>query len=369
MGLFDPLKGYLAPRLAAAEARKLQEIAEEKSPAVLQHEYDSARRALLGDFASTPASACQACMANAKATRRRERLELVNRALVSCPAHAKAASRLRGDMDEVEHMRCAQHVYLANAPQLPDDLRTAAPPGFLKPSDEELTSLGLDDKMLNPVNSNFRAAVYKKDPAVWGENPRPPYTLAFRGSTPELEDWQNNFAQDANRASSYYERAVRIGNQLALSRADVHIVGHSQGGGLASAAQGGSGLTASTYNAAGLHPETVARYLQDINHMAAEAHKIAAIRVEGEVLTKIQENLIGSRGLSMLANDAVGIKRDLPAPTDAAEFAALVRDGKQVKGETHDGYLHGMDQVIAAMEKQKAADEAALKNCLNGENR
>src|SRR5690242_10938473 len=49
-----------------------------------------------------------------------------------------------------------------------------------------------------------------------------------------------------------------------------------------SAAQGGSGLSASTYNAAGLHPNTVQRYSQDPLHRSAEPEKITAIRLDGE---------------------------------------------------------------------------------------
>lgn len=360
MGLNDTIKSYLAPDLAAAQAEKLQQAQQAKTPAMIQHEYDRARRALLADFASTPATACQSCIANAKAARRKERMELVNRAIVTCPGHGASARRLRADMDEVENMRCAQHVYLANDPNAPPELRQQMPPGFLKPTPDELSAMGLNEKMLNPPGSNFRAAVYKKDPAVWGDNPKPPFVVAFRGSTPELEDWQNNFAQDANQESSYYQRAVRIGNRLARHGVKIHFVGHSMGGGLASAAQGGSGLTASTYNAAGLHPRTVARYSQDAAHRAAEAAKINALRVEGEVLTQTQE----SGGLSLLANEAVGIKRKLQPATTATELAQLKSQGKVAKDTKLATHLHGMDEVITAMEQQKSADEAALKSCL-----
>lgn len=362
MGLNDTLKSYLAPSLAAAQAKKLQKAQQAKTPAMIQHEYDSARRALLADFASTPATACQRCIANAKAARRQERMELVNRAIVTCPEHGASARRLRADMDEVENMRCAHHVYLANDPNAPPELRQQMPPGFLQPTPGELSAMGLNEKMLNPPDSNFRAAAFKKDPAVWGNNPKPPFVVAFRGSTPALEDWQNNFAQDANQESSYYRNAVEIGNKLARLDVNVHFVGHSLGGGLASAAQGGSGLTASTYNAAGLHPETVARYSQDAAHQAAEAAKINALRVEGEVLTQTQEN----GGLSLLANQAVGIKRKLQAATTATGLEQLKSQGKVARDTDLATHRHGMDEVIAAMEQQKSADEAALKSCLAG---
>ena len=68
--------------------------------------------------------------------------------------------------------------------------------------------------MLTPDDTAFRAAVYKKDPLVWGENAKPAYEVVFRGSTLAKEDWVNNFAQNANQESSYYQRAVDIGNKI-----------------------------------------------------------------------------------------------------------------------------------------------------------
>lgn len=360
MGLSDPIKGAVAPWLAEKQSRKLQEGTARKTDAMRQQDYDVARQSMLGEFSSEPYSNCQACMANAKAARRKERLDLTKRALATCPEHEAEASRLRQDMDEVENMRCAKHVYLANDPNAPAELRDNPPPGFRKATEDDLAKMGLDDEMLAPPGSNFRAAVYMKDPAVWGENPKPAAVVAFRGSTPAKNDWDNNFAQDANREAPYYSNAVQIGNKLAKNNADAHIVGHSLGGGLASAAQGGSGLTASTYNSAGLHPNTVARYSQDTQHMAAEANKITAIRVEGEVLTKTQES--GLTG--MLANQAVGTKRDLAPSHDEAYLEGLKKAGKADAQDDYATYLHGMDEVIDSTEKQKREDEAGLKDCI-----
>jgi hypothetical protein len=290
-------------------------------------------------------------------------MELVNTALESCPDCLVEAQRLRGNMDEVENMRCAKHVYIANDGNAPAELRDNPPPGFIKATEAQLKSMQLSQKMLEPRGSQFRAAVYMKDPAVWGLKPDPASVIAFRGSTPDKEDWDNNFAQGVDREALYYRRAVEIGNKLAASGSLVRIVGHSLGGGLASAAQGGSGLNASTYNAAGLHPNTVARYSQDREHTQAEAEKIAAFRIEGEVLTKTQESVWGSKGISVFSHGAVGIKHDLEPAHDKKYF----EENDKVKAnmdDTYDGYLHGMDQVIAATEKEKQADENSLKECL-----
>jgi len=359
----DALKGKLTSSLAKGKAKELQEAAARKTDAIRQYEYVVARRSILGDLSSLPISATQECIVNTKAARRKERLRLVNEEMVACPEHGTEAARLRKDMDEVENMRCAKHVYLANDPDAPVELRDNPPPGFKKATAEQMEKMGLNEKMLNPEKSNFKAAAYIKDPAVWGSDPKPEAVVAFRGSTPADEDWQNNFNQDANKDAPYYRNAVQIGNALAAMDASIHIVGHSLGGGLASAAQGGSGLTASTYNAAGLHPATVARYTQDAQHMAAETEKITTIRVKGEVLTKTQENLWGSNGLSLLANDAVGIKQDISPSHNEASFEKLKEQKKVDAVDSYDTYLHGMDEVIDSTEKSKVSDEVVLKSC------
>ena len=227
MGILDSIKGTLAHRLAKLKSKELQEAEARKTNAMRQHEYAVARKSILGEFSSQPLSTTQKCQVNNKAARRKERLDLVSRVVVACPKHAPEAARLRQDMDEVENMRCAKHVYLANDPNAPADLRDNPPPGFLKPTQEQLKALRIDDEMLTPDGSNFRAAIYMKDPAVWGPDPQPCAVVAFRGSTPAEEDWYNNFDQDANKEAPYYRTAVQIGNRLAASGANVHIVGHS----------------------------------------------------------------------------------------------------------------------------------------------
>jgi hypothetical protein len=351
-------------------------------PEGVRQQYDAARHAMLGGFSSQPQTAVQACMANDKAGRRHQRLDLIARAQAS-GCERDASRRLRADMDEVEHMRVAKFVYLAHDPDAPADLKQP-PAGFRVATDQELLDMGLGREQLAPRGSNFRAIVCVKDPAVWGPDDRgAPYVLAFRGSTPHLEDWENNMMQgiderpgfigpDGQINRPYHQRAVEIGQALHRQspRPSVHLVGHSLGGGLASAAQGGSGgatgLTASIYNAAGLHTKTPARY------GAAEPFdpKIRALRIEGEAVTHSQED----SATRWLIPSARGLPDTLPPPLSRAQYlagpglrdqAAARRAGQRWDAEeAYRSHLHGMDQVIEAMESRKRQDEAALRRCL-----
>ena len=81
------------------------------------------------------------------------------------------------------------------------------------------------------------------------------------------------------------------------------------------------------------------------------------------MLTKTQEDLRSSSGLSLLANDAVGIKRDVNPSHDEAYFNKLKITKTLDSKESYDTYLHGMDEVIDSTERTKAADESVLKDC------
>ena len=337
-----PMADFKSSSLRAQHERNLA-----ADPGLLEAEFQKARESIGGKECSTaPAGTIiTRCTPNAKAARRAERLDLVARGVHGCSDHAETAARLRRDMDEVEHARLAKHVYLKYDENTPEDLK-APPPGFLDASPEDLVTLGLTQGDLTPDGTSFRAAVYKKDPAVWGENAKPEFEVAFRGSTTAKEDWENNMAQNANQESSYYQRAVIIGN--AISRRglsdNVNFVGHSLGGGMSLAAQGSSGATATTFNSASLNPRTVTRYLFLPSRQQSEPDKILAYQVKGEVLSTTQET-----GLtSLFTRPALGKRFVVPPSSEA-----LPTDDR-----------HGIDEVIKAIEAQKSADEAALKNCL-----
>ena len=96
--------------------------------------------------------------------------------------------------------------------------------------------------------SGFQATLYKKDYE---------YVLAFAGTTfTSGTDWNNNFHQAAGFESAQYNTAISRGRNLMnqYGKENVTFVGHSLGGGLASAASRATGCDAITFNAAALSP-------------------------------------------------------------------------------------------------------------------
>ncbi len=79
----------------------------------------------------------------------------------------------------------------------------------------------------------------------------------------------------------------RNGRRKRNNRRNAYIAGHSLGGGLASAASIVSGFHAYTFNAAGLHPDTVGGM-----NLANAASLIDAYKVDYDILTWVQESTV-----------------------------------------------------------------------------
>lgn len=286
---------------------------------------------------------CVKNQAELKALRRRARTELIQEAEAraqSLPPDQRgpveqAAKDLRRDMDAVERARLSKHVYA--------DAGTPPPTGFSEVGEEELRKLGLSSGKLSPNGSSFKAAIYKTDPDVHGGSK---YILAFRGTTNQA-DWEQNARQGVGAKSDYYERAMEIGKILKRSGKSFEITGHSLGGGMASAAALAADTTATTFDAAGLHPNTVSKTLSDKARAwdPKAMSQVEAYRVKGEMLTDIQENF---GFISALAPDAVGVRHEFDPPLDG------------ISGKN----LHNIDVMIDGIEKKKRSDEALLVQSL-----
>ncbi len=118
----------------------------------------------------------------------------------------------------------------------------------------------------------FAAALYK----IGGH-----YYLVFRGTQGgSLRNWWANLRQALGFRSSQYEQARKLARAvLDKLGGNVTLVGHSLGGGLASASSFATGARAITFNAAGLH----SRY------RAGEAGEIRAHYIRGDLLSVVQD--------------------------------------------------------------------------------
>ncbi|WP_066472144.1 hypothetical protein [Bosea sp. WAO] len=176
---------------------------------------------------------------------------------------------------------------------------------------DNLEDVGLESSDLTITGTNFQAVVYKQ-----GEPPQ--YTVGFQGTEEWLgADMIANAEQALNIRSDgmptdYYARAQHIANKMEIMRrvsgaAPPTFVGHSLGGGLASAAAAASGSPATTFNAAGLHSETVS------NRMEGGA-PVSAVRIKGEMLTSVQSTIPGlpeAHGTPHLLDPPSGIGKAL----------------------------------------------------------
>jgi len=270
-----------------------------------------------------------------------------------------ATERFERNNVAVEHAKLSQATYgidnkNPNAP-------VPAPEGWIPVNindPEKLEQYGLKREDLYKVPSNFRAQIYEPDPAVFGNDLKP--TIAFKGSQPKWEDWKNNLAQGMNRHSDYYKNAVRIGTKIEKSGMQIHTTGHSLGGGLASAASQASGMPATTFNSAGLHSKTVARY-------GGSVHKtdIQAYRTTIDPVTSLQElgpytalasvaglAIGGAKGAAIGALAHMGVSALMPD----AVGTPRVLEGKGLNPMGR----HSMVQVIESLENQKAEDQKIL---------
>ncbi|MGV6492194.1 XVIPCD domain-containing protein [Stenotrophomonas rhizophila] len=184
------------------------------------------------------------------------------------------------------------------------------PPGWTRASEDPASlrraGVSLSDEeirlALRPTRSGFRAEIYLPDPQILGEGAKP--VLVFKGSTGIIvdpnaplgrresggEDFLNNGQQGSGNRSDYYDRSMDLSMLLKRSLGDrFEIAGHSLGGGLSSAGSAVSGARATTFNAAGLHAETAARYGRENGLPLFNTQStVSTYQVTGEVLNDVQ---------------------------------------------------------------------------------
>lgn len=293
------------------------------------------------------------------------RKEMVSVAMLK-PELKQAAERLAFNNDNILRAEAAQYVYAVD--EYKRGVLTSLPtaPVGLKILEIE----ELKDAVFTDIKSGFGAALFKS--AINDET-----MLTYRGTNNAVtgkQDWLTNLNQGLGKETQQYNQAMDLARlaKNALPSPPV-IVGHSLGGGLAASAVGVTGLQGYTFNAAGLHANTVAR--KDGAAMDRIAPLMTTQAVDGEILTLAQSwgkpvlfGLLSGAGAIMAggAGAAVGA-----IAGGALSFSdALPKALGKMLPLTGSGWSpvarHGMDQVIAGIEGQKKDDIGVITSAFKG---
>ena len=186
------------------------------------------------------------------------------------------------------------------------DANDPLPAGTRRATVEDLQKIGLHDgenDMTRMPDSDFRSEVFVQQDPLTGEDT---YVVGFKGSTfppwKSPEDWLTNLQQGMGRETPYYNRAMAMAKRANIAApGKVRYVGHSLGGGMASAAAAVSGAEARTFNAAGLNAATVARQGAELT----DAAHVQAYNVQGEILTRLQQ----APGMSKAVGKSIPLPR------------------------------------------------------------
>ena len=167
--------------------------------------------------------------------------------------------------------------------------------GWRRMEEKDLSDFGIGPDELRSQGDGFGATLYYNKELNQ-------YILAFKGTNlKSIKDWWANFAQGGGLETAQYKRAIELAQKLSRAingkGAELVFVGHSLGGGLASAASLSTGNKAITFNSAGLNPETVPSPKGNPEDL------ITAYQVAGDPLTRAQDSKLADLFATRIKED------------------------------------------------------------------
>lgn len=273
------------------------------------------------------------------------------------PCECKKAKTRLAKLEEIERKAdFADAAYAAEDGKAPAELH-----GYKNISNDPaaLARHGLKPEELKIDGTNFTAVVYEKGDQT---------IVAFKGTTSWLGSDMKANAQQAfdirngvtDSPNEYYSRAqlisTKMANHAAANGAPLpEFVGHSLGGGLASAAAAASGSPATTFNPAGLNPATLAAPMS--------GGPVTAVKVRGEAVSGLVNKIPG-------LPDAYGTEEVLldPEPHFGRDVvmtvagAVLGGSGGALAAELiRSGLLHMMANVRGGIKQEKKKATKAIE--------
>lgn len=211
----------------------------------------------------------------------------------------------------------------------------------LEPKD--ISTLGLDPTMFNDNDgSGFYAALYKK-----GDN----YVVAYRGTEGKFNDIAEDGLQGVGISSTQYDKSVRLAEAIKrnpnFNSNNTTITGHSLGGGLAAIGGGVTNFPTYTYNAAGVHDNTLTRNQLERKSM----NNVQAYNATDDPLNKAQDGRHAVLGL-------LGWVGAIANLTGGLQTAA----GQRMEIETDVGIIKGHTAIHIVNELQKELDASGGGN-------
>ena len=278
-----------------------------------------------------------------------------------------ALERLQRNNVAVERAKLSGHVYESEKYGLdalgnPTTLRTPEPEGWHMLAGEELAKRGVSPEMLLDPKSGFKAALYQSS------FERPPKLVIAYAGTENGPDWKTNFRQGIGLKDAQYDRAMSLATSVANSLDPFYIetTGHSLGGGLASAATVVTGIKGYTFNAAGLHTNTVRRPPYGISReaMQEQAALIDAYRSTSDPLNNLQKASLATRGV--ILPKALGVPHLVaPAAKWKHEWGELIKGNPLTAAKNMGLDGHGVSpQMVDHIEAEKDVDTATLTHYL-----
>ena len=278
-----------------------------------------------------------------------------------------ALTRLERNNVAVERAKLSAHVYKSDEFNLdelgnPTSLKEAEPEGWHMLAGDELAERGVSPEMLLDPKSGFKAAIYKSS----FEQPQK-LVLAYAG-TEDKKDIMADLRQGIGLKDKQYNEAMDLASALVenVGKNSVETTGHSLGGGLASAATAVTGTKGYTFNAAGLHVNTVRRAPYGLSGaaMREQGALIDAYRSTSDPLNNAQKAAVVTRGFVL--PKALGVPR-LVAPAEKwqHQWNELVKGNPLTAAKTMALHGHGISpQMVDHIEAEKDVDTAVLTNYL-----